>query len=235
MKNVIVIPTYNEKENIRNLVPLIFKTVPDIFVVVADDNSPDGTGDMVRELQKQYPNLSLLSRQEKNGLGRAYIHAFKEVLKDKEVEHIIMMDADFSHHPKYLPEMLRQSKSFSVVCGSRYVKGGGTTGWEMWRRVMSFCGNFYCRSITGMPIYDCTGGFNVISTHLLRSIDFSKMDMSGYAFIMELKYLLYKAGGKFFEVPIIFANRAEGESKISSHIISEGVVAPWKMLWKKSD
>lgn len=232
MKNVIVLPTYNEKNNISALVPLIFEAVPSIYILVADDNSPDGTASIVEELQKKYPNLSLISQKEKKGLGPAYINAFKHVLQDNDVRTVIMMDADLSHQPKYLKEMLDRSQQFSVVIGSRYTKGGGTFGWEFWRRMLSFWGNFYCRNITRIPIKDCTTGYNVISADLLRKIDFSTMDMSGYAFIMELKYLLYKAGGTFFEVPIIFVNRAEGESKISSHIISEGILAPWKMVFK---
>lgn len=232
MKDIIVLPTYNERENIGNIVPMIFSTVPNIFILVADDNSPDGTAEAVKEMQKKYSNLSLISRPEKSGLGRAYINAFDYVLKGEDVRAVIMMDADLSHQPKYLPEMLEKSKSFTVVTGSRYVKGGETVGWEMWRKVLSYFGNLYCRVITGMPIYDCTAGFNVIDAKLLRKVDFSKMDMSGYAFIMELKYNLHLAGAKFYEVPITFVNRVGGESKMSSHIINEGIIAPWKMRWK---
>lgn len=232
MKDVIVIPTYNEGENVNALVSLIFETVPDIHVLIADDNSPDGTAALVGELQKKYPNLGLISQSEKKGLGKAYINAFNHVLSDKEVETVFMMDADFSHQPRYIPKMLELRKQYSVVIGSRYVKGGGVTGWELWRRLMSLFGNFYCRTVTRLPIRDCTGGFNAISTDLLRKLDFSVMDMSGYAFIMELKYLLHKAGGTFAEIPIIFVNRTGGESKMSSHIINEGVLAPWKMVLK---
>ncbi len=232
MKDVIVIPTYNERENIGKIVPMIFSIVPDIYILVADDNSPDGTAQTVKEMQRKYPNLSLISRPEKNGLGKAYINAFDHVLKGEDVRTVIMMDADLSHQPKYLPEMLDKSKIFTVVTGSRYVKGGETVGWEMWRKILSFFGNLYCRVITGMPIYDCTAGFNVINSDLLRKVDFSKMDMSGYAFIMELKYNLYLVGAKFYEVPITFVNRIGGESKMSSHIINEGIIAPWKMRWK---
>lgn len=233
MKEVVIIPTYNEKENIEVLVPQLFSLLPGISVVVADDNSPDGTAKTVLDLRYKYPNLSLISRQSKDGLGRAYINAFNEVLKDSTVSKIVMMDADLSHHPKYLVEMLKKSKEYSVVVGSRYVAGGKTEGWETWRRLLSFMGNFYCRTITKMPIKDCTGGFNIISADLLRKVDFTKMDMSGYAFIMEIKYLLYKAGGVFFEVPIVFQNRARGETKISGHIISEGIIAPWKIRFSK--
>jgi dolichol-phosphate mannosyltransferase len=233
MKNVIVLPTYNEKENVRVLIPLIFETVPGILVVVVDDNSPDGTAAVVIELQKQYPGLSLISRPEKNGLGRAYINAFHKVLQDRDVRTVIMMDADLSHEPKYLPEMIKKSQFFSVVTGSRYVRSGSTVGWELWRRALSFFGNLYCRTITRLPIYDCTSGFNVISAELLRKIDFSQIDMSGYAFIMEIKYNLFKIGATFFEVPITFVNRVEGESKMSNRIIREGIFAPWKIRFRK--
>lgn len=229
MKTVIVIPTYNEKENIQLLVPRIFSTLLDVDVVVADDNSPDGTGDEVNNLKYKYPRLSLITRKNKDGLGRAYINAFRKILEKGDVEKVVMMDADFSHDPKYLPEMLEKSKSYDVVIGSRYVEGGETVGWELWRRVLSYMGNLYCRVVTGLPVMDCTGGFNVISADTLKKVEFDKMDISGYAFIMEIKYLLYKAGAKFFEVPITFVNRARGETKISSHIISEGIIAPWKM------
>jgi dolichol-phosphate mannosyltransferase len=233
MKNIIVIPTYNEKQNIEVLIPLIFETLYDVDVVVADDSSPDGTGKAVQDLKFKYPRLRLLTRSKKEGLGKAYINAYNEVLKDKDLKSVIMMDADLSHDPKYLQEMFKQSQKYSVVVGSRYVRGGRTVGWEIWRRVLSYCANIYCRIITGLPVHDCTGGFNVISADLLRKIDFSKMDMSGYAFIMELKYHLYKAGGNFFEVPITFVNRVGGESKISGHIISEGILAPWKIKLSK--
>ena len=234
MKDVIVIPTYNERENVGTIIPLIFKIVPEVSVLVVDDSSPDGTAPIIIELQKQYKNLFLLTQSTKNGLGSAYINGFSQVLKEKNIRKVVMMDADLSHDPKYLQEMFEKSEKYSIVIGSRYTHGGKTVGWENWRKILSFLGNFYCRFITGMPVHDCTGGFNIISADLLRKIDFSKIDMSGYAFIMEIKYLLYKAGGTFFEVPIIFKNRFGGESKISSHIISEGVIAPWKMRWKNT-
>ncbi len=233
MKSIIVIPTYNEKDNIKVLLPRIFKLSPLIHVLVSDDSSPDGTGDLVKDLQKEYKNLSLISRPKKMGLGRAYIDAFREVLKDGEVKNVIMMDADLSHNPEYLGDMLGKSDEFGVVVGSRYVTGGKTVGWELWRRLLSYFGNLYCRLITSLPIHDCTSGFNVIDASMLKKIDMSKMDMSGYAFIMELKFLLYKAGANFTEIPITFVNRVGGESKISSHIISEGIIAPWKIRLTK--
>lgn len=234
MKNVIVIPTYNEVKNIKVIIPLIFSLLPTIYVVVADDNSPDGTGGFVTELTKQYPNLSLISRSQKDGLGKAYINAFSHILKNTDIRSIIMMDADFSYQLRFLPEMIKKSENFGVVIGSRYVKGSIIFGWNWWRKVLSFLGNFYCDTILRMPIKDYTCGFNVIRTDFLRKINFSKMDASGYAFILELKYLLYKSGATFFEVPITFVDRVEGKSKISWRIVGEGVLAPWKMVLIKN-
>ncbi len=232
MKVVIIIPTYNESQNIERLVAEIFKVQPSVFVMVTDDNSPDGTAKIVQNLMSKYPNLSLFSRKGKEGLGKAYIDSFKKVLEDKTVDRIIMMDADYSHDPKFLGLMIEASKTSDVVIGSRYIKGGATEGWEFWRVMLSFFGNRYCKFVTRMPIYDCTAGFNVINSNTLRKVDLSKFDLSGYAFIMELKYLLWKAGATFKEIPILFKNRTGGESKISSHIISEGILAPWKMILK---
>lgn len=234
MKTMILVPTYNEKENIAQLVQEIFEIVPEwVFVTVVDDNSPDGTGNIVETLKKKFPRLSLFRRKEKEGLGKAYLDAFQRVLVDKEVEFVMMMDADFSHHPRYLPEILSKRDKFDMVIGSRYVPTGGTEGWELWRRALSFGGNLYCRFITRMPITDCTGGFNLVRADLLRRVNLSNLGASGYAFVMELKYLLFKNGARFLEVPIIFKNRTGGESKISNHIISEGIFAPWKMILKK--
>lgn len=231
--DVVVVPTYNEKDNIKNLVLAIFKVAPEIHILVVDDNSPDKTAAVVKSLQSEYPNLSLLERPRKEGLGRAYLDAFRLILKNNSAERVIMMDADFSHDPRYLPELLEAAKDFDVVMGSRYVWGGGTVGWEFWRRFLSKFGNVYSRLVTGMPVFDCTGGFNLVKTDFLRKIDLSSVAMSGYAFQIELKYLLWRAGARFKEVPIIFKNRLSGESKISSHIIREGVLAPWKIKKKK--
>jgi len=229
----ILIPTYNEKENIEIIIRTIFSLHPDIYIKVIDDNSPDSTANVVQVLMNEFPNLSILKRKGKEGLGKAYINGFEEILQDGTFSHVCMMDADFSHDPKYLSEIIKNSLDFDVVVGSRYIKNGGTEGWELWRRMLSRWGNFYCRNITRMPIRDCTGGFNLIKAEILRKVDFSRFDTSGYAFIMELKYSFYKLGAKFKEVPIIFKNRTGGESKISNHIIREGILAPWKLIIKK--
>lgn len=233
IKNIVVIPTYNEKQNIGQLVETIFKILPQIRILVVDDNSPDGTGDVVKNLQKRFPNLNLLVRKKKEGLGKAYISAFEGVLKDPDVESVIMMDADFSHSPFYLPLILGASRGVDVVVGSRYVRGGEIIGWESWRRLLSRWGNFYAQMITRLPTADCTSGFNLIKTNFLKNVDFLKIDASGYAFLIELKYLLWENGARFQELPIVFKNRISGESKISNHIILEGILAPWKMILKK--
>ncbi len=233
MRDVIIIPTFNEKENISALIREIFDIVPSVHVLVVDDNSPDGTGDIVTALKKTFPNLALFTREKKEGLGKAYVSAFRKVLQDENLRSIVMMDADLSHRPEYLKAMFQAIDSSDVVIGSRYISGGGTRGWELWRRILSLFGNIYCKLLTRMPIHDCTGGFNAIRAETLRKVNLSGIDLSGYAFIMELKYALFKAGARFLEIPIIFTNRAGGESKISGHIISEGILAPWKMILKK--
>jgi len=233
MKNTIIIPTYNERENIKVLIPLIFKLLPDIKVVVADDNSPDGTAKLIEEFKGQYPNISVISRQKKDGLAKAYINAFSKILPDKDVKSIIMMDADFAPQLKYFPEMLKKSNDYQVVIGSRYVQGGKTIGFKLPRRILSYLGNLYCRLILPVPIKDYSCGYVVISTELMRKIDLSKINASGYSFISELKYLLYKAGGTFFEVPITLMGRTQGESKFSFHILWEGIFTPWRIIMKK--
>ena len=229
MKKVIILPTYNERENIGPLVEQIFYLLSEINILVVDDNSPDGTTDLVEELKVKYPNLSLLKRPVKNGLGGAYIEGFKKLLIDREVDKIIMMDADFSHNPKYLPQMLREAENHDLVIGSRYIKGGGIAKWELWRKILSATGNFYVRTLLGRHIHDWTGGFNCLKADYLRKVDFNKIDLSGYAFIMGLKYFLVKAGANVREIPITFEARRGGESKLSHHIISEGIIAPWKI------
>ncbi len=232
MKNFIILPTYNEKENICPLIEEIFALLPDIHILVVDDNSPDGTAAAVEEIMVQYPNLSFLKRPEKNGLGGAYIAGFKKLLVNQEVDKVIMMDADFSHSPKYLPQMITESENYDLVIGSRYIKGGGIAKWELWRKILSSGGNFYVRTLLGRHIHDWTGGFNCIKADYLRKVDLDKIDLSGYAFIMGFKHFLIKAGASAKEIPIIFEARRGGESKLSHHIISEGIIAPWKIMLK---
>lgn len=233
MKHIILLPTYNESENVERIISRIFEVNPEVFVKVIDDNSPDGTAKIVNGLMSKYPKLSILSRKGKEGLGKAYANGFREVIKSGDFSHVFMMDADMSHDPKYLSEMIDKSKNHDLVIGSRYVRGGKTVGWETWRKMLSFFGNLYARTVTRLPINDMTGGFNCINLDTLKLVDLDTVGSSGYAFIMELKHSLVKKGASVKEVPITFVNRYGGESKISNNIISEGIIAPWRMIWKK--
>jgi dolichol-phosphate mannosyltransferase len=233
-KIVIVIPTYNEAQNIAPIIARVREFEPAIDVLVVDDNSPDGTADIVRSLMTHDPHLRLLNRVGKEGLGKAYINAFDEVLKDASVEWIQMLDADFSHDPKYLPELFAASKNADVVIGSRYVKRGGTVGWELWRRWLSRFANRYCRMITGMSINDCTAGFILMRTDFMREARVEDIRARGHAFMMEIKYRLWKHGARIVEVPVILEDRLHGKSKMSRGVIGEAVLAPWKMRFKKN-
>ncbi len=232
MKAVIILPTYNEQKNIGIIIPQIFQTVPNILIMVVDDNSPDKTADKVRSLQTIYPALSLYQRPKKEGLGKAYMDAFQKVLADPTIEVIFTMDADLSHNPKYLVDMLEAIKTHDFVIGSRYTAGGSVVGWEKWRQLLSWGGNHYCRLVTRLPIHDCTSGFGCIRADTLRQINFADFDASGYAFFMYLKYKIWRLPTRIKEVPICFTNRISGESKISTNIIREGILLPWKLITK---
>ena len=233
-KTVILIPTYNERENIERLIPEICTLHPDVHVLVIDDNSPDGTGEAIRTLVQRYPQLSLLARPMKQGLGEAYKAGMARVLKNPEVTVVMTMDADGSHAAEYIAAMRKVGETHDLVIGSRYVPGGGIENWERWRYFLSRWGNFYARTITGLPIQDMTAGFMHIHADVLRKVDFSRMRASGYAFLMELKFRITNTlRGSVAEVPIIFKSRRGGESKISNHIIREGLKTPWLIRFKR--
>lgn len=235
MKCLVLLPTFNEAGNIEWILKEIWKNAPQVDVLVIDDNSPDGTAALVEKLMKKEARLSLLKRAGKEGLGRAYLHGFQMALAGADVDRIIMMDADGSHDPTYLSKMIELSQVNDVVIGSRYIRGGGVMGWERWRQFLSRCGNFYCRLVTRMPFRDCTAGFLLINRKMLTCSEIKNINLTGYAFLMELKYVLWRASARIVESPIIFKNRREGESKLSSHIMREGLVAPWRMIMKKSN
>ncbi len=233
-KTVILLPTYNERENVGLIIPEIFAAHPDLNVLVIDDNSPDKTGDVVRELMSKYPNLNLLARPGKQGLGVAYKHGLKEALKDTQVARIIMMDADGSHAVEYLKDMLEASKENELVIGSRYVKGGGIENWERWRFALSRYGNLYARTLTGLPAKDLTAGFVCFQRVLLERMDLDTVSASGYAFLMDLKFhAIHDSHATIKEVPIIFKSRREGESKISAHIVREGLKTPLRLFKRR--
>lgn len=232
MKDVVIIPTYNEKENIGNLVRSICLLYPNVHILVVDDNSPDGTALEVEAAKKELPNLELLLRPKKEGLGRAYIAAFKRVLGDESIRSLCTMDADFSHSAKYLATMFSEIDKFDVVVGSRYIQDGGVEGYKILRKMISIAASLYCRIIFHLPIKDYTSGFLCIKTDFLRKVDFKGIESSGFAFLIELKYLLWKMGAQFKEFPILLKNRKEGKSKIGKNIMLEGFSLPWKLFFK---
>lgn len=232
MKFLIVIPTYNEIQNLKGLTEAVFQIadskaqlygVKEVNVLVVDDNSPDGTGRLADELAKKEPRISVLHRTQKNGLGKAYVAGFAWAL-DRGYDAICEMDADFSHNPAYLPEFWRLLKDHDVVLGSRYVDGGGVKNWGLARRFISRGGSVYARSILGMPIQDMTGGYNAWRRAVLEAVDISTLRSEGYAFQIELKWRAWKKGFKLVEFPILFEDRFAGKSKMSKRIIIEAML-----------
>ncbi|MGO2294251.1 MAG: polyprenol monophosphomannose synthase [Psychroflexus halocasei] len=233
-KRLVIIPTYNECENITDIIDAVFSLPLDFHLLVVDDNSPDGTPQLVKDLQKTYPNLFLEVRLKKNGLGTAYIHGFKWAL-EKGYEKIFQMDADFSHNPKDLVEM---DKAFltdgaDVVIGSRYLTGVNVVNWPMKRVLMSWGASKYVKLITGLEIEDTTAGFVAYRKEVLEKIDLNRIKFIGYAFQIEMKYKAYHLGFNVKEIPIIFTDRTRGKSKMSSKIITEAVFGVIRMRFRK--
>jgi dolichol-phosphate mannosyltransferase len=220
---IVIIPTYNEIENIDLITNAVFELPMQFDVLIVDDNSPDGTGKRVKELQQKYPNLHLLERKEKNGLGTAYIDGFKWCLS-KGYEYVFEMDADFSHNPADLMRLFEACTAHKgMTIGSRYVTGVNVVNWPMSRVMLSFFASKYVRFITGIDVHDTTAGFVCYHKRVLETIDLDKIKFRGYAFQIEMKFTAWKHGFKVTEVPIIFTDRTRGESKISKGIIKEAV------------
>jgi dolichol-phosphate mannosyltransferase len=225
---IVVIPTYNEAENIGQLIPQIL-ALPRFRVLVVDDASPDGTGAIVAALAQGDPRVGLLARPGKLGLGSAYIAGFRRALAEG-ADYIFEMDADFSHDPRYLPALLAAAEAGNdLVIGSRYVPGGGTTDWGVIRRIISRGGNLYAGLILGLPVADSTGGFRCYRRQGLARIDLSAVRSNGYAFQVEMAYRVYRAGLRIREVPIIFPDRRVGQSKMSRRIVIEALVNVWRL------
>jgi dolichol-phosphate mannosyltransferase len=228
---IVIIPTYNEVENIEKIILKIFNLPVDFHVLIIDDESPDGTAGKVKELQKYYPGqLFLLQRKGKQGLGTAYIHGFRYALA-KGYQFIFEMDADFSHRPKDLLKLYHTCAKggYDVSIGSRYVKGVNVVNWPMSRVLMSYFASRYVRFITGMPIYDTTAGFKCYRRKVLDVIDLDHIKFVGYAFQIEMKFTAWKYGFRIKEVPIIFTDRTRGQSKMSKKIFNEAVFGVLKM------
>ena len=220
MKAVIVIPTYDERENVGPMADAVLAAVPEAELLFVDDNSPDGTGDAIEALMKSEPRIRCLHRTKKEGLGRAYVAGFEAAL-GMGADRVVQMDCDFSHDPKDLPRLLAEEAD--LVIGSRYVKGGGTPGWPFKRRLISRAGGVFIRIVTGMPLRDPTGGFKCWTAAALRKIDFATVASAGYSFQLEMNHRAWKTGCSIREIPIVFTDRTRGYSKITPGIAVESV------------
>jgi len=214
MQAMIVIPTYNECENIDTIVETVLSLPVDAHVTIVDDNSPDGTGEIADALASRDERVHVIHRQGKMGLGSAYIAGFKYALQ-QGAQYILEMDADFSHDPAYIPGLLEVAENTDVVVGSRYVSGGGTDNWGFLRRLVSRGGSLYAKVILGLPIWDLTGGFNCWRRDVLEAVDLDAVTSNGYAFQIEMKYRAFRRGFRLVEVPIVFVDRRVGESNLA--------------------
>ncbi len=232
--SLVIIPTYNEKENVEKMVRKIFSLPHDFHLLIIDDGSPDGTGTIVKNLQKEFSGrLHLLERSGKLGLGTAYITGFKWAI-DKKYDFVFEMDCDFSHNPDDLLRLYNAcaNEGADVAIGSRYIKGANVVNWPLGRVVMSYYASVYVRMITGIHIKDTTAGFKCYKRKVLETIDLDRIKFIGYAFQIEMKFTAWKHGFKIVEVPIVFTDRTEGTSKMSKGIFQEAVLGVIELRWK---
>ena len=234
MKVFVVIPTYDERDNVKRMAEAVlsqsFTFTSDLHLLFVDDNSPDGTGEVVEEMMKSEPRIHCLHREKKEGLGRAYVAGFKTAI-ELGAERIVQMDCDFSHDPKDLPRLIAEDAD--LVIGSRYVKGGDTPGWPFKRRLISRAGGIFIRTVTGMPLRDPTGGFKCWKASTLRKIDFETVGSKGYSFQLEMNHRTWKAGCSIREIPIVFTDRVAGYSKITAGIATESIKIALKLRFGK--
>lgn len=231
MKITVVIPTYNEAENIRKLIPILL-TLPleDFHIVIVDDNSPDGTGDIADAFARESKRVQVIHRPGKMGLGTAYIQGFRQALS-QGADAVLQMDADFSHPPEKIAELVSALQDYDLVIGSRYVKGGSVdVNWLFWRKALSAFGNYYARTILRMPTRDITGGFRLYRAATLRAMPIESVRSNGYIYQVEMAYIAHRLGFTIGEVPIYFAEREWGTSKMSFKIQREAALRTWKLL-----
>ena len=228
---LVIIPTYNERENVRRIIDHVLKQDGRIEVLIVDDGSPDGTGEIVRELEAADSRIHLLERARKMGLGTAYIAGFRWAL-ERDYQYIMEMDADFSHDPSHLPQFLRAIQDADLVLGSRYQQGRVTVvNWPITRLILSYSANLYARAVTGLPVWDATGGFKCFRRSVLEAIDLSRVRSNGYAFQIEMSYRAWKRDFRIVEIPIVFVDRTEGTSKMSKSIVREAIWMVWRLRW----
>lgn len=222
MKALVVIPTYNEKDNLPRIVPEVLAQDERISILVVDDNSPDGTGQLADGMAAENSRMHVLHRPGKQGLGKAYLAGFEWALA-RDFDRIIEMDADFSHNPKYLGPMLRASEEADLVLGSRYISGVNVINWPMSRLLLSYFANVYARVITGMAVRDLTGGFKCFRRAVLETLNLQAVHSNGYAFQIEMSFRAHRKGFRIKEIPIVFVDREHGQSKMSKSIVREAV------------
>ena len=230
MKTIVVIPTYDEKDNVRPMAEAVLAESPDVEILFVDDNSPDGTGRIVDEMAKAEPRVHCLHRTKKEGLGRAYVAGFQEAMR-LGADKIVQMDCDFSHDPKDLPRMIAEDADLTI--GSRYVKGGATPGWPFKRRLISRAGGVFIRTVTGMPLRDPTGGFKCWKRRTLEALDLPTVRSAGYSFQLEMNHRTWTRGFAIREIPIVFTDRARGYSKITPGIAVESIKIALKLRFGK--
>jgi dolichol-phosphate mannosyltransferase len=229
---VVIVPTFNERENIAPLVAAIFSRHPGIRLLIVDDDSPDGTAQAVRELQPAHPNLLLLHRRGEPSFARAYCDGFRSVLGNPWCRAIVTMDADFSHDPAVIGSLLAGLAAHDAVIGSRYTPGGKIDNWGLHRRLLSRCGNLYVRTVLGFQFKDATAGFIAMRPEALRRVPLDQVSSQGYAFLVELKMHLVRTGARIAEFPITFNERREGQSKMSGGKIWEALLLPWRIRFR---
>lgn len=232
MKSLVIIPTYNEAENISDIIDAVLKQDKSIDILVVDDNSPDGTADIVKHKPQFNKRIFLMCRSGKQGLGSAYVAGFKYAIKHK-YDYIFEMDADFSHNPDVIPKMLKEIKKFDLVIGSRYKEGINVVNWPLRRLLLSYLASKYVNFVTGMPVKDPTGGFKCFRRKVLEAIDLDKIISDGYSFQIEMNFRTWQNGFIIEEIPIIFKDRISGESKLSRRIIWEAVFIVWKLKYRQ--
>ena len=229
MRALVVVPTYNEKENIAGIIDAVLAVAGDIDILVVDDNSPDGTGEIVDRIAATEPRVHVIHREGKLGLGSAYIRGFQWALGNTDAQFVFEMDADFSHDPRALPEFLEKIRDHDLVLGSRYLHGITVMNWPLSRLILSVGANIYTRIITGMPLKDATGGFKCFRREVLQSLPLDRIKSDGYSFQIEVNHIVWKKGFRIAEIPIVFVDRTVGVSKMSRRIIWEAAFLVWKL------
>ncbi len=225
-------PTYNEAENVEKIIPAVLGQSADLDILIIDDGSPDGTGDIVERISKENPRVKLIRREKKLGLGTAYVLGFRYAL-DNGYDYCFEMDADFSHPPDKIPDMIRLLADYDLVIGSRYSDGISIVNWPMKRLLLSYFACLYARKVTGCPVRDLTAGFKAYRCDMLRKIDLNQLREDGYGFQIEIDFLIWRKGGRIKEIPIIFTERRAGVSKMSKRIIWRAFLLVLRLRWQR--